>query len=177
MNQFTKNLLIGAAAGLAATWIKSKVEAPLQEVGEKVFPPKAYQLNLPGADIKRQPENMPCAIVANNVYQELTGKSMSRKSKIKAMKCLRYATGAGIGMVYVSLANPIKLLRMDKGASAGALVWGLSHGSLLPKMKLQKKVEEMPDSWWVWEFGSHLIFGVAMEQTRSLLSKIFKKKK
>lgn len=174
MNNLTKNILIGVAAGLAATWIKSRVEAPLQEVGEKVFPPKPHQLNLQGADIRRQPENMPCAIVANNIYENITGESLSRKAKIRAMKLVRYTVGAGIGVIYVSLANPLKVLRLDSGTTAGAAVWGLSHGSLLPKMGLQENVDEMPDSWWVWEFGSHIIFGIALKQSRRLLTKIFR---
>lgn len=174
MNTFTKSILIGAAAGLAATLIKSKTEAPLQEIGEKAFPPEPHQLNLAGADIRRQPENMPCALVASNIYEEVTGKPLSRSAKVKSLKLVRYSVGAGIGIVYVALANPIKVFRGNQGATAGVMVWALSHGSLLPKMKLQKHPSEMPDSWWIWEFGSHVIFGVALEQSRKLLSKVFK---
>lgn len=174
MNTFTKSILIGAAAGLAATWIKSKTEGPLQEMGEKAFPPKPHQLNLAGADIKRQPENMPCAIVAGKIYEEITGDPLSRSGRVKSLKVVRYSVGAGIGIVYVTLANPMRFFRMNQGATAGIMVWALSHGSLLPKMKLQKRPEEMPDSWWIWEVGSHVIFGVALEQSRKLLSKIFR---
>ncbi|HLS29972.1 MAG TPA: DUF1440 domain-containing protein [Flavobacteriaceae bacterium] len=174
MNTFTKSILIGAAAGLAATWIKSKAEKPLQEIGEKAFPPKPHQLNLAGADIRRQPENMPCAIFASNIYEEVAGVPLSRQAKVKSLNLVRYTVGAGIGVVYIALANPIKAFRVNQGATAGIMVWTLSHASVLPKMKLQRRPDEMPDSWWVWEFGSHIIFGVALEQSRKLLSKLFK---
>ncbi len=180
MNKLTKNILIGVAAGLAASWIKSKAEPQLQEIGEKIFPPRADQLSLEGADIKRQPENMPSAVLANSVYEEVTGKPLSRKAKIKAMKCMYYTAGAGIGVMYVSAANPIKILRKDNGAAAGAFIWGLTQGVILPNSSWQNKVRKMPKSWWVWQLGSHLVYGVALEQSRKILSGIFninKKKK
>jgi len=177
MNTFTRNLLIGAAAGLAATWIKSRTEPSLQEVGEKIYPPKPGELELIGADITRKPENTPYALVAGDFYEDLTGEPLSRDAKIRTMKCIRYAMGTGVGITYVSLVNPIKFLRIGNGATAGALVWAISKGSVLPKLGLQPKANQMPKSWWVWEIGSHLAFGIMMEQSRRLLTAVFKKRK
>lgn len=177
MNKLTRNILIGAAAGLAAAWLKSKSEKPLQEVGEKVFPPRADQLYLKGADVTRLPENMPPAILANKIYREATGTSLDRKSKIQAMKVIHYAVGAGIGATYAVIVNPVKIFQIGKGYFAGAFIWAVTHGSLLPRYDLQDKVRKMPKSWWVWEFGSHLIYGVALEQSRRVLTSIFTVKK
>lgn len=177
MNKLTRNILIGAAAGLAAAWIKSKAEKPLQEVGEKVFPPRADQLYLKGADVTRLPENMPPSILANRMYREVTGESLDRKTKVQVRKVIHYTVGAGIGALYVVVVNPVKIFRIGKGYAAGAFIWAVTHGTLLPRYDLQAKVRKMPKSWWVWEFGSHLIYGVALEQSRRLLTSIFTSKR
>lgn len=177
MSNLTKNLLIGAAAGLAAAWLKSKVEPPLQEIGEKAFPPKAEELNLKGADIIRQPENMPPAILADSVYEIATGELLPRPQKLKALKCIHYVTGAGVGAIYVATINPVKFLQKDSGATAGALIWGLSHGYSLPALGLQDDIHKMPKSWWVWELGSHLLYGIALEQSRKVLTALFSSSK
>ncbi len=61
-----------------------------------------------------------------------------------------------------------------EGIAAGAAVWALTHGSTVPALKLQGKVSDMPKSWWIWEFGSHLVFGMVMEQTRKVLHYYFR---
>jgi len=90
------------------------------------------------------------------------------------MKVIHYALGTVIGISYVLLANKNKYFKTGEGIAAGTVVWALTHGSTVPALNLQGKVSEMPTSWWVWEFGSHIIFGVAMEQMRKALNYYFK---
>ncbi|PUZ30210.1 Uncharacterized membrane protein YagU, involved in acid resistance, DUF1440 family [Chitinophaga costaii] len=173
MNNLTKDIIKGVAAGLFASWIKSIAEPPLQRVGEKYFPPKAGQLSLKGADVLHQPENMPPSILAKKVYHATTGKELSKQQALTSMKVIHYALGTVIGLTYVRLVNRHEKLKIEAGLTAGAAVWAATHGSVVPALGLQGKVKEMPSAWWVWEFGSHLVFGVAMEQSRQLLNKIF----
>lgn len=174
MNTLTKDLIKGLAVGLFASWIKSLAEPPLQKLGEKEFPPRPEELEIKGADVSHHPQNMPPAVLAKEIYFQTTGKELTNDLAIKSMKCIHYGLGSIIGVVYVTLVNQHKNLKIEEGATAGATVWALTHGSTVPALGLQGKVSEMPKSWWVWEFGSHIIFGITMEQSRRLLNHFFK---
>lgn len=173
MNTLTKTLIKGIAAGLLASWIKSLAEPPLQKLGEKEFPPTSDELKLRGADVSRQPENMPPAILAQKVYYNITHKPLSSEKTLQSMKIIHYTLGTLIGVGYVFAAHKNKNLTSGEGILAGAGVWMLTHGSVVPALQLQGKVSEMPKSWWVWEFGSHIIFGIGMEQSRKWMNKMF----
>lgn len=170
MNTLAKDILKGIAVGLIASYIKSIVEPPLQKLGEKRFPPQPDMLKLRGADVTGHPENMPPAVLAKAIYSDITHEKPSHEATLHAVKIIHYALGTAIGVTYVLMANNSKPFRMAEGAVAGAAVWALTHGSIVPALGLQAKVSEMPKSWWVWEFGSHLVFGIGMEQTRKLLT-------
>jgi putative membrane protein len=115
---------------------------------------------------------MPPAVLAKEIYHNLTKKELSYSQTLKSMKVIHYTLGTVVGVTYVILTNNNKCLQIMEGIPAGMIVWALTHGSSVPALGLQGKVSEMPKSWWIWEFGSHLIFGVAMEQSRILLNKL-----
>ncbi|SDH78416.1 Uncharacterized membrane protein YagU, involved in acid resistance, DUF1440 family [Chryseobacterium taeanense] len=173
MNTFTKDIIKGIAVGLFASFIKSLAEPPLQKLGERLFPPKPDELDLRGADVTYQPENMPPAVLAKEIYYHATHKELSYNDTLKSMKVIHYTLGAMIGIPYVVLANNNKYFKAGEGSVAGTAVWTFTHGSSVPALGLQGKVSEMPTSWWVWEFGSHIIFGLAMEQSRKVLNQLF----
>lgn len=174
MNTITKNVIKGIAVGLLASFVKSLAEPPLQRLGEKQFPPEENELEQRGADVIRQPENMPPAVLAREVYRRVTEEELSQTGTLESMKVIHYALGTVIGISYVLLANKNSCFKTGEGVAAGAAVWALTHGSTVPALKLQGKVSDMPKAWWVWEFGSHLVFGVAMEQTRKVMNYYFK---
>lgn len=173
MNTLSQNILKGIAVGLIASFIKSLAEPPLQKLGEKVFPPEPYELKLRGADVTGRPQNMPPAILAKKVYADATQETLSEEDTLTAMKGIHYALGAVIGVSYVLLVSRNRRFSMGEGVVAGAAVWAFTHGSTVPMLGLQAKVADMPASWWVWEFGSHLVFGAGMEQSRKVLNKVF----
>jgi len=173
MNSLSKNILKGIAVGLFASWIKSIAEPPLQKIGEKLFPPSDDELRLKGADVTGHPENMPPAILAGKMYRTVTGNEISAGKRIKAMPYIHYTLGAAIGVVYLDMVNKYPNLKIEQGFTAGTVVWALTHGSAVPALQLQGKVSQMPKLWWVWEFGSHLVFGVAMEQGRKMINRMF----
>jgi putative membrane protein len=173
MNTLSRNILKGIAVGLVASFIKSLAEPPLQKLGEKVFPPEPYELKLRGADVTGHPQNMPPAILAKKVYADTTQKALSEDDTLMAMKVIHYALGAVIGVSYVLLVSRNRRFSMGEGVAAGVAVWAVTHGSTVPMLGLQAKVNDMPASWWVWEFGSHVIFGIGMEQGRKILNAVF----
>lgn len=174
MNSFTKILIEGIAVGLAASFIKSLAEPPLQKIGEKEFPPSSDELKLRGADVIHRPENMPPAVLAKDMYRKITNTELSYSDTLKSMKIIHYTLGTLIGVSYIFMAEKNKNFTAGEGIAAGAAVWMLTHGSTVPALKLQGKVSDMPKSWWIWEFGSHLVFGVVMEQTRKVLHYYFR---
>lgn len=171
MNALTKKILIGAAAGLVASWIKTKIEPPLQKIGESKYPPTPQQLSLKGADVTHQPENMPPAILANQISQILSDRELTKEEKIQYMTYIHYALGAMVGISYIAFIERYKKINIDQGVTAGLVVWLLTHGTTVPALGLQGKVKQMPKSWWVWELGSHILFGIALEQSRKWLRK------
>ncbi|WP_294298164.1 DUF1440 domain-containing protein [uncultured Chryseobacterium sp.] len=173
MNTFTRNILKGIAVGLIASFIKSLAEPPLQKIGEKMFPPAPEKLDLRGADVTGHPQNMPPAVLAKQVYYDTTKKELSEEGTLQAMKIIHYALGTAIGVSYVLLVRRNRRFKIGEGVAAGVAVWALTHGSAVPMLGLQAKVSEMPASWWVWEFGSHIVFGVGMEQSRKVLNAVF----
>ncbi|GEN78059.1 DUF1440 domain-containing protein [Chryseobacterium hagamense] len=173
MNTLSQNILKGIAVGLMASFIKSLAEPPLQKLGEKVFPPEPYELKLRGADVTGHPQNMPPALLAKKVYADTTQEKLSEEDTLRAMKGIHYVLGAVIGVSYVLLVSRNRRFSMGEGVVAGAAVWAFTHGSTVPMLGLQAKVTDMPASWWVWEFGSHIVFGVGMEQSRKVLNKVF----
>lgn len=174
MNKEISVLLQGVAVGLFASWIKSIAEPPLQTIGEEIFPPHPQQLQLRGADVSRHPEYMPPAVLAKDVYHRITKNSLTDADALKTIGWIHYALGTVLGVGYVYAFRKQKRTVPAQGVLAGAVVWSLTHGSIVPGLGLQGAVKKMPKSWWVWEFGSHLVFGIAMEESRKWLNRRFK---
>ena len=167
-----KIILVGIAAGLFASWIKAIVEPPLQDIGLKYFPTSEDALEIKGADIQGHPENMPPSVLAKTVYQEITGHQLRNTEAVKTMPYIHYALGALIGISYVLARDKYKEVKVLQGIPAGAAAFALTHGSTVPALHLQGEVREMPKSWWVWEFGSHLVFGFCLEQSTKLFKRL-----
>lgn len=165
-----KIILTGIAAGLFASWIKSLAEPPLQDLGLNYFPASEDALEINGADIQGHPEHMPPAVLMKNLYGDLTGLQLNDAAAVKTMPYIHYTLGAIVGISYLVARNKNKGVKMLQGVPAGAAIFALTHGSVVPALGLQGNLKKMPASWWVWELGSHLIFGVALEQS----TKVFK---
>ena len=167
-----KIILIGAAAGLFASWVKAMVEAPLQNIGLENFPASEEELEINGADIQGHPENMPPSVLAKEVYKEITGHQLRDAEAVKTMPFIHYGLGVLIGISYVFFRDKFKGVKVLQGIPAGAAAFALTHGSTVPALHLQGEVRNMPKSWWVWEFGSHLAFGFFLEQSTKFIKKL-----
>ncbi|MBC7555604.1 MAG: DUF1440 domain-containing protein [Chryseobacterium sp.] len=165
-------ILIGIAAGIVSSWLKSLVEAPLEKLGLEYFPSSKEELELKGADLISHPENMPPAIMLKKVFCKLTGNELKDTVAIKMMPYIHYTLGTGLAMSYVLLRNKNKNVSVLQGFPAGFIIFSATHGSLVPALGLQDDLRKMPKSWWVWEFGSHLLFGFFVEQSTKLFKKI-----
>lgn len=167
--KYGKEIAIGIASGLFASWIKSLVEPPLQELGEKIWTPTPEQKLLYGADVNGHPENMPPAVLIAETKALVSKKPMTKSQRIASLKIVHYLFGAAIGVGYAIAAKKSKAVSTGEGIPAGIAVWTLTHGTTLPAMGMQGKVRQMPKAWHIWEFGSHIIFGGALEACRKIL--------
>ncbi|SFH93074.1 DUF1440 domain-containing protein [Halpernia frigidisoli] len=167
-----KIILVGIATGLFASWLKSLSEPPLEKLGLKYFPATEEELNLKGADLINHPENMPPAVLAKKNYQFFKSKPLSDKEAIKFLPFIHYTLGIAIGISYIFARNKDKKVAILGGIPAGAVIFAATHGSIIPALGLQDNLRKMPKSWWVWEFGSHLLFGFFVEQSTKIFKKI-----
>ncbi|MGS0749253.1 hypothetical protein [Halpernia sp. GG3] len=167
-----KILLIGIATGLLSSWLKSLVEPPLEKLGLEYFPASNEKLELKGADLMNHPENMPNAIMVKKVFHNLTGNKLSDSAAVKTMPYIHYTLGTALALAYVFMRSKDKKTAVFAGFPAGATMFALTHGSIVPALGLQDDLRKMPKSWWVWEFGSHLLFGFFVEQSTKLFKKI-----
>lgn len=163
-------VLVGAASGLFASWVKVLVEAPMQRMGESVWKPTDEQKELVGADPAGHPEKMPPAVLATALWKRLTGEELDTTSALQAQTVIHYGFGAGFGVVYALLARSFPRVTAGLGAPAGAVLYGLTHGSAIPALGIQPPPTRMPRASLFWEGGSHVVFGVADELARAVLS-------
>lgn len=167
-----KILLAGIAAGLVASLIKSIAEPPLQKLGLDYFPATEDELEIKGADIEGHPENMPPAVLSKKITAAINGEELSDERAEKTLPYIHYGLGTVIGITYAFARNENKNVGLWAGFPAGFAVFALTHGTAVPALNLQGKVKQMPKSWWLWELGSHLLFGFALEQSTKIFKKI-----
>lgn len=163
-------VLVGAASGVVASWVKVLVEAPMQRQAERIWPPAPGQKDLVGADPAGQPERMPPAVIAGATWKRVTGEQLGTEELLKVQSVIHYAFGAGIGIVYALLARQLPIVTRGLGAPAGAGVYATTHASLVPALGVQEYPPRLPKAAVAWEGGSHVVFGIALELSRSLLS-------
>ncbi|MDT0630124.1 DUF1440 domain-containing protein [Rubrivirga litoralis] len=159
-----KGAVAGLAGGLVGTFVKSQVEPPLQDLGERWFPPSPSQEELPGADVKGHPERMPPAKLAQAVT-DVAGVTLDRDQKLTANEGIHWTFGTSAGVAYGVLAE-VTGAEAGYGVPASLALFAATHGSSLPAFGLQASPAKMPAAWWVWEGGSHLVYGLAVELAR-----------
>jgi putative membrane protein len=160
---------VGIATGLFASWVKVKVEAPMQVQAEKWWPPKPGQLDMVGADPARQPEKMPPAVLAAAAWKRWRGTELTTEQRLKAQAVIHYVFGAGYGAVYALVAGPAPVFTRLLGGPAGAALYAGTHGTTLPLAGVQPWATELPRAAVAWEGGSHVVFGIANELSRRFL--------
>ena len=161
---------VGILSGLVASWVKAQVEAPMQQMGESWWPPEPGQKDLVGADPGGHPERMPPAVIARSWWHRFTGGELDDQTAVQVQTVIHYGFGAGAGALYALVVRHFPGAARGLGAPAGAVLYGLTHGSLIPVAGVQPPPTRMPRASLFWEGGSHVVFGVATELTRAMLS-------
>lgn len=162
-----KGAVAGLAGGVVGTLVKSQVEPLLQDLGERLLPPTHDEKEQPGADVQGHPDRMPPSKLA----QAATDETLSREEKLRAQEAIHWAFGTLNGGAYGVLAE-FTPVETGYGLPAAAALFAGTHLSTLPAAGLQARPERMPGAWWVWEFGSHLAYGLTVDVTRRLVRRM-----
>lgn len=161
-----RGAIAGALASFPASWAKQLSEPPLQRWSEQLFVPKPGEKEMVGADPSGRPENMPPAVLAERASRTLTGKGLSTQQKVLALHAIHYGFGAVLGAAYAAYVTAVPRAGIGWGAPAGLIMYGLTHGSAVPAMGLQRPPWRLPRAAMCWELTSHLVFGVVLEVSR-----------
>ena len=157
---------MGAAVGIAASWVKSLSEPRLQELFERLVQPTAVEKELVGADPTGHPERMPPAEVADRLARRVSGHGLSQQQRVSVLNPVHYSFGAAIGVLYVGVARRWPAVTRDLGVPAGLAIYGSTHASALPMLRVQEPPWKLPIAAVLWEGTSHAVFGLALESFR-----------
>jgi hypothetical protein len=145
--------LIGAASGLAASWLMDQAQARV--------------ISGAGSEATRQREKQaqgdlePATVRAAERAAALAGRSLSERQKGAAGEAIHYGTGAAFGAIFGVLAARMSAPAIVAGALFGVAVWLLNDETLVPTLGLSKKPWEYPASTHAKALASHLVFGTA----------------
>lgn len=157
---------IGAAVGIAASWVKGLSEPWLQGMFERLVQPTAAEKELVGADPSGHPDLMPPAEVADRVAKRVRGHGLSKHQRVSVLNPVHYTFGAALGVAYVAAARRWPAVTRDLGVPAGLTIYGSTHASALPILRIQEPPWKLPMSAVLWEGTSHVVFGLALEGFR-----------
>ncbi|WP_425148594.1 DUF1440 domain-containing protein [Deinococcus sp.] len=167
-----KGALAGAAAGIAAAYLKSLAEPPLQTLTEGIWPPTEAQKELVGADPKGHQDKMPPAVMIEAAAEELAGTTLTRQQKLASQQVIHYTLGALLGAVYGALAEVQPGVTRGLGVPAGAVMYLCTHATAVPATGFQRWPWELPRAAVAWESGSHLVYGAGLEVGRGALRRV-----
>jgi uncharacterized membrane protein YagU involved in acid resistance len=164
--------LIGAAASIPASKFKGITEGPLQRAAEALWPPTKQEKRLVGADPTGHLDNMPPAVMADRAARRLGRGPLDTPTKLRVQNVVHYSFGVLCGASYGALAEAFPIATAGAGMAAGAGLYAASHGTALPLLRIQEPPWRLPRAAFVWEFTSHLLFGLALEVGRRSASRV-----
>ncbi len=176
----SSKILTDVAVGLAAGWVgaqvKAKAESALQPWGERVLPPEPGQKELDGADPEGHGDRMPPSLLHRKLVAARRGQAAADAlddDEVEAgAQWFHRLMAYGYPVAYAVLTRRVPLARAGGGAVGGAVLFAAFHGSALPAMGVQAPVAQLPRAWWVWEGGSHVAYGVAVDVVVDLLRRV-----
>ena len=171
MNPMTRTrvLLDGVLAAIVATTVKSKAEGVLQPLAERIFPPSAPEKARRGADPSEHLDQMPPTQLLDRATAA-AGANIGDDERTQGAAALHWSMGVGAGVVYAVLAQRWPRVRSGAGAPAGLVLYAATHATLLPALGLQAPLQKLPQAALIWEPGSHIAYGVALDSALRALA-------
>ena len=156
---FSRGLVAGALAGLAASYAMSEFQALWRGVDEDLR--------------KKQSQGEPATVkVANAASQALSGEPVPRRARRQASELVHYLTGAGIGMVYGVLAEFTPGVTAGFGSVYGGMTWAILDEGLTPALGFSPPPTESDTKDHLFGLASHVAYGWTLELTRSVFAAV-----
>ena len=151
MRNFRTNVVIGAVAGLAAAGAMSGFQALWlkQRPSRNMFRPRT--------DVEVM------KLVAGRAGRSV-GLRLSRKEREFAALLLHYGFGAVVGAMYVTLVEQRKVAGVGRGAVFGTAFY--VAGDTFSPRSLKPKVENSETISRIYEWMTHVVYGVTLEAGR-----------
>jgi uncharacterized membrane protein YagU involved in acid resistance len=111
---------------------------------------------------------MPPAVLVDRASTAV-GHRLTVPQRLRAQTVIHYGMGAGLGAAYSAAACRWPAARRGRGTLAGLVIYAGTHGSVLPALGIQRPPWRLAPAGVAWESMSHVVFGVALEATRSAL--------
>jgi hypothetical protein len=148
---------LGAAAGLAASWVMSLAYDPIMKAGgeETLRKEKEAAGDLPPATIR-----------AAQVAAEKVGRPLpdDRDKQALGGKVVHYAYGTAWGAAFALAARAFApRAPIAAGLGFGVILWVLSDEVLVPLFRFSRPPTRYPASAHAKGLASHLVYGVATE--------------
>jgi hypothetical protein len=147
------DLLLGAAAGAAATWAMDKVTTVLYDRQPK----KAQEAEEDTRGGKT------AYVIAAEKLTTAMGVELDEKNEEKLGSAIHWMLGIGAGTVYGALRNYLPRARFGSGLAYGALFWLTMDEAALTLLGLTPPPDKFPWQTHVRGAAGHLVFGTVTE--------------
>jgi hypothetical protein len=144
--------LMGAASGLAASWVMEEAQGRIQAAGSDATKER---------ERRAQGDLAPATVRAAERAARVAGKALPDERRRTAAELVHYGTGAAFGALFGVLAPRLPGPMLLAGALYGALVWLANDEALVPALGLSRKPWEYPPSTHAKALASHVVYGVA----------------
>lgn len=156
MSRTSRLILVGAAAGLFASWAMEQSQRGLYKVVKSAGLPK--------------PNRDPSTVKAADMISEaITGHPVEGPKRKPAGRAIHYVTGAGLGVVYTLIAERIPLITAGFGGLYGLLVSAVLDEMIVPEAGLAPPADQAPLDQHAQGIAAHVAFGSALETARRTL--------
>jgi hypothetical protein len=145
--------MMGAAAGLAASWVMSKFHGAWKDASDE-------------ADDGGEPNTVKAA---DAVAEATMGEPLPDKYREPAGTAVHYGFGTFLGVVYGAAVELRPATSAGFGTAYGAAVSLLADEMAMPTLGFSPPAPEVAASTHLRGFVSHLVFGVSLEGVRRLL--------
>lgn len=156
-NEIVARVSIGAASGLAASWVMDRFQASLRSLVSH------------GRNRKEEERSEPATVrAANLVAKAAIGEPVPEPDRPTAGTLVHYAFGTILGGLYAILAPSLPQVRKGFGAAFGTATWLAADELMVPVAGLSPPAWKVSLSKHLNGLASHLVFSVSLEAARRL---------
>jgi len=161
--RISKNLIAGAAGGLAASFVMNQFQT-LWTTAEKKLSKSNGNQQGGGEDATVK--------TAEAISKNTRDRGLTRSEKKWAGPAVHYAFGSLVGAVYGVLAETVPPVAVARGIAYGSAVWLAADVIGVPAFGLGKPATRTSPGEHVKALASHVVYGLATDLTRRTLQRV-----